>query len=70
MAHFLQITYRTIHILNESMETIFSTKEKKFEMNFDEINFVSSGSFSIDYKATHKNSKQTYHKKFHSVIKF
>jgi hypothetical protein len=52
------------------METIFSTKEKKFEMNFDEINFVSSGSFSIDYKATHKNSKQTYHKKFHSVIKF
>ncbi len=57
LAHFGQITYQTIHRLNE---TILSTKDKKFEMNFDEINFVSSGSFSVVYKATHKNSKQTY----------
>jgi hypothetical protein len=42
------------------METIFSTKDKKFEMSFGGINFVSSGNFGIVYKATHQNSNQTY----------
>ncbi len=54
------ITHKTIHRLDQSLSTLFSVKDKKYENNFEENMFISTASFGNIFKAIDKNSRKTF----------
>jgi serine/threonine protein kinase len=59
-SYYFGITYRKIDRLDESVKSLSLLRNKKYEQNFKEMHFISSGFFGIVCKAEAKNSSEIF----------